>query len=50
MKHRWRRSREMFGHRVVIDDGQFYPNQTLFCLGPHQTLVEDKNAFHMEII
>jgi hypothetical protein len=42
MKHRQRRSSEVLGHRVVIDDGQFYPNQTLFCLGPHQTLVKDE--------
>ncbi len=25
MKHRWQRSRVMFGHKVVIGDGQFYP-------------------------
>jgi hypothetical protein len=25
MKHRSQRSREVFGHRVVIDDEQFYP-------------------------
>jgi hypothetical protein len=25
MKHRWQRSIEVFDHRVMISDGQFYP-------------------------
>jgi hypothetical protein len=25
--HRWQRSREVFGHRVEIGDGKFYPIQ-----------------------
>jgi hypothetical protein len=27
MKHKWEKIREVFGHRVVISDGQFYPKE-----------------------
>jgi hypothetical protein len=45
MKHIWRRSKEVFSDRVVIDDGQFYPNTLCFIKIRVHYYKDDLHAF-----